>query len=134
MTLGRYIFFMLLSTALSWAAWLIVLLRIDPTQSGLWGFGLFYVTLFFGLAGTFSMIGLLVRVLVLKNELMFRLVFVSFRQSISYALLIVVALWLKGHHLLSWWNAIILVLILTAIEYLYLALRPGSAEKYEGEA
>lgn len=131
MTLGRYIFFMFFSTVLSWLAWFLVLFRIDPTQAGGWGFVLFYLTLLFSLTGTFSLIGLMIRVLVFKTELMFRLVLISFRQSISYSILIVVALWLKSHHLLTWWNAIILILILTGLEYLYLSLRGPVEEMHE---
>ena len=127
---------MLLATLLAWSGWLMVLFRVDPTEAGTLGFFLFYLTLLFGLTGVFSLVGLLVRAWIHKKELLFRLVWLSFRQGISYALLLVIALFLKAQDLFVWWNVFLLILIFTAVEYLFLTLRKkeGALEStYEGE-
>lgn len=136
MTIFGYIIVMFLATFLSWLSWTLVLFRIDPFTAGIWGLFLFYLTLFFSFAGTFSLCGLFVRILLLKNELMFRLVARSFRQSLSYAILFIIALILKSQNMLTWWNIFLLILILTAIECFSLSLslrREKLSKLHEGE-
>ncbi len=135
MTLKSYIFVMLFSTILAWTGLFLVLGKIDPRETVWTGFLLFYITLFVSLSGFFSLVGLLIRILVLKRELMFRMVARSFRQSLLYSFLVVASFFLKSQELLTWWNLLLLILILTLIEYFSLTMRrkeiydEGSQEK-----
>lgn len=116
---------MLLATILSWVGWILVIFRINPNETGVIGLGLFYLTFLFGITGIFSLLGLGVRALFArkKDEPLFRLVWISFRQAISYALLVVVALYLLGRDLLTWWNMFLLILFFGVVEYFLLSLR-----------
>ena len=104
-------------TLLSWAAVGLIVTMVDPTETQAIVFGIFYASLFLALTGTFSIIGFASRVVVLKKyTFVSRQVGISFRQAIMLALLLVVALWLQGRSLLTWWNALLLVALLTVAE------------------
>lgn len=61
MSLRQYLFLLSLGTAVSLVSWFVVLLAINPVTSGTLVFFAFYLTLGFGLAGLFSMVGTTVR-------------------------------------------------------------------------
>lgn len=123
MTLTRYLIVMISATLIWWGAFFWVIFKIDPLEAGFLGFLFFYLSLVFALTGTFSLIGFLVRILVLKNELIFRQVALAFRQSISFALLIVGALFLESKDFLTWWNILFLILALTLLEFVFISFK-----------
>ncbi len=124
MGLKYYITTMILATILCWVAWFLVIFNIDPRAAGVWSFILFYLSLFLSLAGSFSVTGFVFRVFFLKNkEPYFRLVKRSFRHSLFFALLLIVALFLQSLRLLNWWNLIILILAFSFFEMSFLTER-----------
>lgn len=114
---------MALATLVCWGAWVVVINNIDPTETGFLGFDFFYFSLFLAITGTLSVIGFFVRKLVLKEELAFRHVAVSFRQGILFAILIVGSLVLQSHKLLTWWNIILFILALTVLEFFFISFK-----------
>lgn len=112
---------MLASTAAAWAAWLIVLFRVDPFASGPVGFLLFYLSLWLSLTGTISLLGLMIRAKIKKEEAIFRQVSNSFRQATFLGALIVGLLYFQGHRLLTWWNLILFVIGLMFLEFFWLS-------------
>ena len=104
MTLRDFLLAVAGVTIISWLAWVTALLYIDPSDSGVVGITVFYISLFLSLVGTFSLAGLGVRVaakrLNQENMVAFRFVSPSIRQSLWFALLVVVSLFLLAQNLL----------------------------------
>src|SRR3989344_8733594 len=117
MTLRQYLILMSVGAAICWVAWFFVLGSVDPSQAGFFGFLFFYSSLFLALAGTFSVIGFLIKKIVLKNDqIVFHHVKSTFRQGMLVAGVIVLGLILLQTKLLTWWNGALLVLLFVAIE------------------
>ncbi len=117
MTLRQYLIFMSVGTALCWAAWTFVLFSFNPSEAGYVPFVFFYGSLFLAVVGTFSVIGFMVRSLIVRDEtVVFRHVRKTFRQSIFLAFGIVAGLMLSAKQWLTWWNALILIFLIVGFE------------------
>lgn len=123
MTLTKYLIYMALGTALSWGGWLVVINKMNPMEAGVPGFVFFYLTLLFALTGSLSIFGFLVRKFLVKGELAFRQVAVSFRQAILFSALVAGSLFLQSQKLLTWWNVILFILLLTVLEFLFISFK-----------
>ena len=98
-------------------AWFFVVNNIDPMQAGVVGFLFFYISLFLSLTGTVSVIGFLIRKRMIKLETaIFHHVKHTFRQAILIAFVIILALFLLQVKLLTWWNSVILLILLFVAE------------------
>jgi len=99
MSLRQYLVIMLMSTVLCWVAWVMVLINIDPFQDTGIGLAFFYVSLFFSLLGTLSILSFSFRYVAQKSQMIFALVRASFRDSfiLSSALITVLFLQSKGY-------------------------------------
>lgn len=117
---------MTLTTVVCWAAWAMIINITNPAEAGFWGFFFFYASLFLALAGTLSVIGFFIRKLVLKEELAFRHVAVSFRQAVLFAILVVGSLILQSKGLLTWWNILLFILVLTILEFFFISFKKQS--------
>ncbi len=128
MSLRAYLTFMGLATVLAAATFLIVLFSVDSDTVGMSGLILFYASLFLTIIGLLSLFGLLVRVALHRHEPLFRLVAVSFRHSVLFGILVVGALALRAVQLITWWNSLIMIAVLTLVEFMFLSLerRPVS--------
>lgn len=117
MTLRQYLILMSVGAAICWLAWFFILGSIDPQQAGFFGFLFFYCSLFLALAGTFSVIGFLIKKIILKDDqIVFHHVKSTFRQGMLVAAVIVLGLVLLQTNLLTWWNGILLILLFAVIE------------------
>ena len=117
MTLRQYLTIMIVSSVLCWVAWAIVIINIDPFQSGLFGFFFFYITTFFSLLGSLSIIAFLIYRFFSRDALaMFHYVKKSFHYACLISLLAIILLFLQGNRLLNWWNfgAFALLVVLVA--------------------
>jgi hypothetical protein len=112
---------MALGTLLTWGAWVLVIFFLDPATAGWLGFTVFYLALYLALTGSFSLLGLVLRHYILKNELIYQQVTISFRQAFSFSFLVVAALFLQSKQLLTWWNMVFLIIALTFLEFAVLA-------------
>lgn len=131
MTLRQYLILMSIGTILCWVAWLFVVWSIDPSDAGTLGFLFFYISLFLAIVGSFSVFGFLVRRAIIKDdELVFRHVKRTFRQSIFVATLIVFVLFLLAEHLLTWWNLILLLGLCVFLEAIVFTNRKYSNTNY----
>lgn len=120
MTLKSYLFLMSVGTLMCWIAWLFVIFNIAPADAGPGGLIFFYVSLFLSILGTFSVLGFLIRKAILKDEeVVFRHVKHTFRQSILIGILTILALVLLSQGLLYWWNAAILIAFFFFIESIF---------------
>lgn len=116
MTLKSYLFVMSVLTTISWVIFLFVANLVNPEITNWFGFLLFYCSLFLALSGFISLLGFIIRSIVLKEKLAFRLVKVSFKQSFLVALFIIILLILKSQHLFNWINSLLLVIIFIILE------------------
>ncbi len=122
MTLKQYIFMMLSATFLCWAGFLCILFNIDPQDTNFCGFVFFYASFFLAIVGTGSLLGLFLRAIRNKEDLpIFRLVTISYRQSVWLGILLTMVLLLQSKELLMWWNVLFLVVALTFIEFFFIS-------------
>lgn len=121
MTLRQYLILMTISAVFCWAIWVSVLYLIDPTEAGFLGFAFFYLSLFLALAGTLSVLGLLLRMKFGKEGPIFKTVTISFRQATLLGLLVIGGLILKSQRILTWWNMIFLILAVVVLEFFFMS-------------
>lgn len=122
MTLKGYSIIMGSSTAVCWALWLAIVTSVDPQITNWIGFALFYSSLFLALLGTSALAGFLVRFILMKRSLAFKLVKEAFRQSFFFSFLIIASLYLLSKGLFSWMNVLLLVAGLSILEFFLLSL------------
>lgn len=123
MTLKNYLFIMGMTTVFIWGIFLAALNIINPETASWLGLTLFYLSLFLAVSGTAAIIGFLIRIKVLKHELVFNLVKTAFRQSFMFAGLIVSILFLLAQNLFTWMNLILLIFILAIIEFIFISYK-----------
>lgn len=123
MTLKQLIIVVLIATLACWTAWAMVLFAVNPFETNFLGFLLFFLSLFFALLGTFFLLSFGFRKLFNKFSLEYKIVGTSFRQSFFFALLVAAVLFLQGKDLLTWWNAILLVVGVAILEFFFLSAR-----------
>ncbi|HZJ41824.1 MAG TPA: hypothetical protein VFD51_02300 [Patescibacteria group bacterium] len=116
MTLKSYILVMSFLTATCWGIFIFVASIIDPFATNWLGFLLFYISLFIALSGLSTLLGFLIRFVILKKGLAFNLVKLSFRQSFLFSLFLVFALFLQANNLLNWINSIFIILGFSVLE------------------
>ena len=121
MTLRSYLIIMIITTVLCWSGWIFVLFTINPGVTNWIGFCLFYASLFLTLVGTAALAGFLIRFIVLRQELAWRLVKEAFRQSFLFAILIIVSLLLLSQNIFTWLNLFFLVAGLSVLEFFWLS-------------
>lgn len=124
MSLRLYLIVMALVSLCAWTAWFIVLHTIDPTKSGFLGFLLYFTTLGISVLSSITFLGTLIRVWSRKEQVVYRLVVRSLRQGLILTSLFLVGLILSGLGLFVWWVLVLLVLIATILELIFL----GSTE------
>ncbi len=117
MTLKKYLLSFSIVVLLTWGIFIFLATMIDPETSNWLSFTLFYFSLFLALGGTINIFGLLLRRRLLKNSLNFHLAKSSFRQSFLFSFLLVAILFMLAENLFSWLNILILIIILSIIEY-----------------
>ncbi len=125
MTLKSYLIIMTIMTIVCWTAWTYIFIIINPEATNWIGFLLFYLSLFLALTGTAALVGLLIRFIALKHELVFKSVKEAFRQSFLFAFLIVAALFLISRDLFTWLNLGLLIVGLSMLEFFLLSYTKG---------
>ncbi|MBU0531741.1 MAG: hypothetical protein ABIG32_03930 [Candidatus Uhrbacteria bacterium] len=124
MTFKHYLIVMGIGTAGAWAAWVLTLFVIDPTQTSIMGFLFFYVTLFMSLVGSFAIIGAAIRVGIKKPNVISRQVGTAFRHSILFSLLIIGSMILLSHDILYWWSMVLFIAVIALFELFFLSTKP----------
>ena len=120
MTLRGYSMIMIFATIISWSLWAMIVRLVNPEVTNWIGFTLFYFSLFLSLLGSSALIGFFVRI-IMKQELVFRLVKDAFRQSFLFSFLILASLLLLSKGLFSWINVAFLILALSILEFFLLS-------------
>lgn len=117
LSVRSHIVFMLMATVIAWISWLAVLLTVDPNEASWWGFGLFFLTLFLSLFGSFALLGFALRTIVSSRRSTTRYrVVVSLRQGFLWSLALIIVLSLQGQRVLSMWILILILIIFAVLE------------------
>jgi len=123
MSLRSYIILMVLATLACFLAFLAVLFFFDPTVGGPLALFLFYASLFLTLVGSFALVGLIARLALTRDNLVFKKVTISFRQGIWLSLLFCVSLYLNKINLLKWQYLLPLILALALLELFFISYK-----------
>ncbi len=124
MPVSRFLSFLGAAGLLSLAAWVIVILFIDPEQSGAVGIALFYATLGCWVFTFLTFSGLIGRVVLKRlhkqTVIAFHLMLPTLRQALWCTLIVLLSLVLASNELFSWLTASLLILFFTLLEgFLY---------------
>lgn len=105
MTLKQYLTIMVLASILCWTAWVVVIMNVDPFEANAISFLFFYVSLFFALLGTVSLIIFALYHFFSKEEQpLFRYVQRSFRDAFFLSVLTLGLLMLQAWSMLNMWS------------------------------
>jgi len=121
MTVRQYILFLLYGTAISWCAWLITLFSIDPVTASLIGQTAFHLTFFAGITGSVSALSTIIRTRKKSHYTLESLVKTSLRQGFFIAVLIELSLVLLHNGWLTWWSALLLIILIGLLESIFLS-------------
>lgn len=116
MSLIRFMMLLAFGTALAWAAWILVLVRLNPYTDGLPALILFFGSAAVAVAGTLTIAGFFLRYWLEREQVIFRQFAVASRQAIilTGGCLIIAILQLQG--MLRIWSAGLVLLLVLIIE------------------
>jgi hypothetical protein len=125
MTHNRYLLFVGIAGLVSWVAWFIVLQKLDPFESTGLALGLFFLSLFFALSCTFTIIGFYFRLWLNKNEIYSQHITIAFRQGIELTIIALGCVFFLILGVLNWWSGFLLILCVSLIELYFVARQEG---------
>lgn len=122
MSLRAHIVLMLTTTVLAWISWLLVIVYINPTSAGFWGFFVFYVSLFLSLFGSFTVLGFVMRSIVhFRRQTETYRIAASVRQSFLWSGALIIALILQAQRVLTWWIFAIVLIVFALLEFILMS-------------
>lgn len=121
MTHQRYIMIIGSAALVSWLAFYLVIEKLDPFASTGLALALFFISLFFALTSSFTIIGFYLRVWFNKNEIYYDHINVSLRQGILLAMIALGCLLFQLLSVLTWWSGLLLIGAITMIEFYLVA-------------
>lgn len=125
MTHNRYLLFVGIAGLVSWTAWFIVLNKLDPFESTVLALVLFFVSLFFALSCTFTVIGFYFRLWLNKNEVYSNHIPIAFRQGIELTIIALGCIFFLMLKVLNWWSGFLLILCVSLVELYFVAREQG---------
>lgn len=117
MNFKQFIQLTIISTAIAWAIWVFLISSVDPVYATLFEFSMFYLSLLVAITGTVSGVAVVMRVKFKPETILFRHVVTSFRQALLIGVLVITSLIFLSNGLLTIWSSVILILILSLIEW-----------------
>lgn len=126
MGITGYLLTLTLSTAVAWIGWVTVLYQVNPDETGLVGFALFYLTLAVALFGTLTLLGTLVRVRKQgQTAVLAREVKLAFRHSAILTTACVILLFLAANEKLGWLSFLLVGVLAIGVEAGFLLFQSG---------
>ena len=124
MTINGYSIILSVCCAICWAAWVLVLIFINPFESGILGLFLFYISLALSLGALLSLFGIWVRIKLLKkDEVPQKSISLASRQAILFTFIIIMALILQSQRFLTWWLMLIVITFTAVIELFFISYK-----------
>lgn len=121
MSVRGYLLGILATTILCFAAFALIVMVIDPEKANVWIFAGLFTSLGLGVMGAFMVLGYLVRRLTSNNEVVFSHITVLARQGFLLALGVTSLVIMQVTRILTWWDALMLVVILALVELYFYA-------------
>lgn len=122
MTHSKYLTIIAVAGLLSWAAFVVVLNKLNPYESPFLALPFFFASLFFALTCTFAIAGFYFRVWLYKNEIFYGHINVSLRQGFLLSIIACGVTLFQLLSVLTWWTGLLFVLAITMLE-LYFSAR-----------
>ena len=125
MTVRKYFIILTITTIIFWLLWLAVVNYLSPDSNAWLAISLFYLTFFFSSLGTLTIIGYYWRRLLSPEIMTLTRMNIALRQGFFFSILITVSLVLQANDKLSWLAILIIIIILSLVEFLFLsAVKP----------
>ncbi len=121
MTHNKYLSVIGTAGLVSWIAWVVVINKLDPFESTGLALAMFYISLFFALACTFTVTGFYFRVWLNKNEIYYQHIHTAFRQGVLLTAIALGCLTFQIVGILTWWSGLLLIASITLIEFYFMA-------------
>ena len=121
MTHNRYLIIIGTAGLVSWIAWAVVINKLDPFESTSLSLVMFYLSLFFALTCTFTVLGFYFRVWLNKNEIYYQHIHVAFRQGILLTAIALGCLTFQVIGVLTCWSGLLLIASMTLFEFYFMA-------------
>ncbi len=114
---NRYLAYIGFAGLISWAALIVVVFKLNPRESTSLATLLFFISLFFALTSTFTIIGYYFRLWLHKNEIFYNHLNISLRQGILLSIIALGCLALQILRVLNWWLGLLLIAAVTLVEF-----------------
>ncbi len=121
---NRYLSYISFAGVVSWLAFAMVVFKLNPTESTSLALILFFVSLFFALTATFTVVGYFFRLWLNRNEIFYNHLNISLRQGILLSIIALGCLGLQMLKILNWWLGALLIAAVTLVEF-YIASNEG---------
>ncbi len=121
MTHNKYLAVIGTAGLVSWIAWVVVINKLDPFESPGLALALFYISLFFALACTFTVLGFYFRLWLNKNEIYYQHIHTAFRQGVLLTVIALGCLTFQIMGVLTWWSGLLLIATITLFEFYFMA-------------
>lgn len=119
MTTREYLLTLTLAAIFSWAAWLLVVFKINPEENTSLALGLFLLSLFFALTSSLTLIGYGIRKVIYQKD-QENYLSVGLRQGLLLSTFISITLLLVLREIFTWWAGFILLVILILVEFYFI--------------
>lgn len=121
MSLKAFLALIIFGTIFAWLALGMAIFSFDPEKIGVLGFGVFYLSLFLSLSGIMFIIFDYFKAKIFKNQLLYLRLRNSVRHAILFSILVIGWGFLRSQELLTWWNIILFIVILTVLEFFFIS-------------
>jgi hypothetical protein len=113
----RILFIIIFASTLSWAAWLLVITKLDPFAQASLALPLFFASSLLAFAGTFTLILFTLKRWKAGDQIYIKHVTVSLRQGILLSMCTCLCMGLLMLGLLRIWNGLLLVAFIMLLEF-----------------
>jgi len=117
----RYLAIIATAGVLSWIAWIVVINKLDPFESTGLALGMFYISLFFALVCTFTVLGFYFRVWLNRNEIYYSHINIALRQGFLLTMIALGCLTFQLLGVLTWWSGLLFIATVTMVEFYFMA-------------
>lgn len=104
-------------TLFSWAAWLLVFLKLDPYESTELALSLFFISTHLALAGSFTLFLFFIKQWKAEKNVYIKHIMISLRQGILLSICTCLCLALLMLGLLRIWNGVLIVSLMMMVEF-----------------
>lgn len=106
-----------LATILSWAAWILVVMKLDPYESTRLALSLFFISTALALTGTFTIVLFFLKKWRAQNNVYVKHVLISLRQGVLLSICTSICMALLMLGLLRVWNGLLIVMLMMLLEF-----------------